>query len=92
MLCRLHAAVREISCNDKVNETTDIFKWTKKATEEMKKLNRYYNLTAGLEAVLPVAVGARVMLHRNVDTYDGTVRSGVQSRYGICCIILCKTA
>ena len=24
--------------------------------------------------------------------YDGTVRSGVQSWYGVCCIIPCKTA
>ena len=62
MLCRLDAAVIEIPCIDEVNETTGTFKWSKKATEEMKKLNRDCNLTAGLEAVLQVAVGARVML------------------------------
>ena len=67
MLCRLDAAVIEIPCIDK---TTGTFKWSKKATEEMKKVNRDCNLTAGLEVVLQVAVGARVMLR---DTSKGVV-------------------
>ena len=74
MLCRLDAAVIEIPCIDEVNETTGTFKWSKKATEEMKKLNRDCNLTAGLEAVLQVAVGA---LCRNVDTSKGLVNGAV---------------
>ena len=77
MLCRLDAAVIEIPCIDEVNETTGTFKWSKKATEEMKKLNRDCNLTAGLEAVLQVAVGARVMLRRNIDTSKGLVNRAV---------------
>ena len=44
-----------------------------KATQAMEKLNHDCNLTAGLEAVLKVAVGARVMLRRNIDTSSGLV-------------------
>ena len=63
MLTRLDAEIKEIPCIDEVNETiSGTFKWSKKATEEMKRLNHDCNLTAGLEAVLQVAVGARVML------------------------------
>ena len=62
MLSRLQAETREIPCTDEVNETVGTFKWTKKAAEVMQKLNSDCNLTAGLEAVLRVAVGARVML------------------------------
>ena len=61
MLSRLQAETQEIPCIDEVNETIGTFKWTKKAAEEMQKLNSDCNLTAGLEAVLRVAVGARVM-------------------------------
>jgi len=37
----------------------------------LKKLNKDCNLTAGLEAELVIAVGARVMLRRNIDTKRG---------------------
>ena len=67
MLSRLDADVTEIPCIDKVDETASTYTWSKRATEEMKKLNSDCNLTAGLEAVLQEAVGARVMLHRNVE-------------------------
>ena len=43
----------------------------------MKKLNRNCNPTAGLEAVLQVAVGARVMLRRDIDTSKGLVNGAV---------------
>jgi len=33
----------------------------------LKKLNKECNLTTGLEAELAIAVGARVMLCRNID-------------------------
>ena len=77
MLSRLEAEVKEIPCIDEVDEISSIFKWSEKATEEMKKLNRGCNLTAGLEAVLQVAVGARVMLRRNIDTGIGLVNGAV---------------
>ena len=43
----------------------------------MKKLNTDCNLTAGLEAVLHIAVGARVMLRRNIDTSIGLVNGAL---------------
>ena len=38
-----------------------------KAIEHLEKLNKDCNMTAGLEAKLTLAVGARVMLRRNID-------------------------
>ena len=77
MLSRLQADTKEIPCVDEVDETTGTFKWNKKATDEMKKLNSDCNLTAGLEAVLQLAIGARVMLRRNIDTAVGLVNGAV---------------
>ena len=62
---------------DEVNETIGTFKWSKKAAEELKKLNSDCNMTAGLEAVLQIAVGAHVMLRRNVDTSKGLVNGAL---------------
>ena len=77
MLSRVQAETQEIPCTDEVNETVGTFKWTKKAAEEMQKLNSDCNLTAGLEAVLRVAVGACVMLRRNIDTSQGLVNGAI---------------
>jgi len=44
---------------------------------QLKKLNKVCNLTAGLEAELTIAVGARIMLHRNIDTKKGLVNSSI---------------
>ena len=73
MLSRLNTDTKDILRTDEVDETSGIFKWSKKATDEMKKLNTDCNLTAGLEAVLQVAVGAHIMHHRNIDTSVGLV-------------------
>ena len=73
MLSRLQAGTKEVRCVHEVDETTGTFKWNKQATEEMKNLNSDCNLTAGLEAVFQVAIGACVMLHRNIDTAIGLV-------------------
>ena len=77
MLSRLETHTHEIPCIDEVNETIGTFKWSKKAAEELKKLNSDCNMTAGLEAVLQIAVGARVMLRRNVDTSKGLVNGAL---------------
>ena len=77
MLFRLQADTKDIPCVDEVDETTGTFKWNKKATDEMKKLNSDCNLIAGLEAVLQVAIGACVMLRRNSDTAIGLVNGAV---------------
>jgi hypothetical protein len=76
MLSRLVSETKEIPCIDEV-ETQGTFKWSEKATEALKKLNSDCNMTAGLEAVLQVAVGARVMLCRNIDTSSRLVNGAV---------------
>ena len=74
ILQKLNADIKQIPCVDEVDETASgTFKWNKKATQEMKRLNSNCNLTAGLEAVLEIAVGARMMLRRNIDTSPGLV-------------------
>ena len=70
----------DIPCIDEVNETVSgKVKWSKKATEEMKRLNSDCNLTAGLEAVLQVAIGAHAMLCRNIDISKGLVNGAFGS-------------
>ena len=44
---------------------------------ELERLNKGCNLTAGLEAVLCIAMGARVMLRRNIDTKGGLVNGAI---------------
>ena len=48
-----------------------------KAYDALKNLNKDCNLTAGLEAELVIAVGARVMLRRNLDTKRGLVNGSL---------------
>ena len=62
---------------DEVDETQGTFKWSDKAKESLKKMNSDCNQTAGLEVVLQVAVGARVMLRRNIDVSSGLVNGAV---------------
>ena len=69
--------MNEIPCVDKVDNTQGTYKWSDKAKEALKKMNSYCNLTAGLEAVLQVAVGAQVMLRRNIDVSRGLVNAVV---------------
>ena len=64
-------------CIDEIDETSSSHKWTKKAQKQLEKLNNDSNLTAGLEAELTLAVGARVMLRRNIDTKQGLVNGAI---------------
>ena len=77
ILSKLDTKTKEIPCVDEVNETQGTFKWSDKAKEALKKMNSDCNLTAGLEAVLQVAVWARVMLRRNIDVSSGLVNGAV---------------
>ena len=49
----------------------------KKTADKLAKLNDDCNMTAGLEAKLLLAVGARVMLRRNIDTIAGLVNGAI---------------
>ena len=53
-------------------------KWSKRAQKQLEKLNCDSNLTAGLEAELTLAIGARVMLRRNIDTKKGLVNGAME--------------
>ena len=73
MLNKLQCKTVEISCTDEVDKTVGMHKWSKKEAAELKRLNKGCNLTASLEAVLCIAVGARVMLRRNINMSLGLV-------------------
>ena len=77
MLSRLNTDTKDIVCTDEVMKPLAYLSGAKNATDKMKKLNTDCNLTAGLEAVLQVAVGARVMLRRNIDTSIGLVNGAL---------------
>ena len=70
MLSRLEAEVIEIPCTDEVDETASTFKWSKKATEEMKKINADCNLIAGLKKIFvyrkqfPLILAFAVTIHK----------------------------
>ena len=68
---------KELFCSDEVDETKSSNKWHKKAAEQLDKLNKDCNITAGLQAVVKVAVGARVMLRRNIDTKRGLINGAM---------------
>ena len=69
--------LHKIVCIDEIDKTSSSHKWTKKAQKQLEKLNNDCNCTAGLEAELTLAIGARVMLRRNVNTKQGLVNSAI---------------
>ena len=77
MLEKLNTKEQEIPCVDEIDETSSTRKWNQKATEHLQKLNQDCNMTAGLEVKLTLAVGARVMLRRNLDTAAGLVNGAL---------------
>ena len=77
MLTKTSSPTCELYCTDEIDETAGARKMTKKVVEHLEKLNTDCNMTAGLEAKLCLAVGARVMLHRNLDTKAGLVNGAI---------------
>jgi len=62
MLNALGTKLECFPCIDEIDESSSTRKWSKKASNALSKVNKDSNLTAGLEAKLVIAVGARVML------------------------------
>eukprot|EP00731_Ephydatia_muelleri_P001725 Em0001g1725a len=79
MLSKVGSEVARLPCIDEFDETAGTVKWTKRASSELERLNKDCNMTAGLEAELNLAVGARVMLRRNIDTSQGLVNGALGS-------------
>ena len=79
MLSVLGTKLETFACVDEIDETSSTRKWNKKATDALSKANKDCNMTAGLEAKLELAVGARVMLRRNINTKDGLVNGSIGS-------------
>ena len=77
MLNKLDTEIHKIHSIDEIDETMGTRKWNKRSAEQLQKLNKDCNLTAGLEAELLIAAGARVMLRRNIDTKQGLVNGAI---------------
>ena len=77
MLEQLGSELHELVCVDEVDQTSSTRKWSKKAAEQLEKFNNDCNMTTGLEAKLVLAIGAHVMLRRNIDTTIGLVNGAI---------------
>ena len=77
MLNSLPDKVHKLMCVDDIDETSSTLKWTKRANKQLEKVNSDCNQTAGLQACLHIAVGARVMLRRNINTKAGLVNGAI---------------
>ena len=77
MLNSLPDKVHKLMCVDDIDETSSTLKWTKRANKQRKKVNSDCNQTAGLQACLHIAVGACVMLRRNINTKAGLVNGAI---------------
>ena len=74
MLHLLKSSIMQIQCTDVYDGFT---KLPARAKACQDKLNEDCNNTAGLEYILTIAIGARVMLRCNIDTASGLVNGAI---------------
>ena len=77
MLCTLDTQLHNIACVDEIDATLSTKNWSSKEQKNLDKLNQDSNSTGGLEAEITLAVGACVMLQRNIDTKEGLVNGAL---------------
>uniref|UniRef100_A0A1X7U3C9 DNA helicase Pif1-like 2B domain-containing protein n=1 Tax=Amphimedon queenslandica TaxID=400682 RepID=A0A1X7U3C9_AMPQE len=82
MLESLETLKIELACVD-VDESGSTAKFDKKTRKKLEKLKDQRSKTAGLETVLSLAVGCRVMLRRNIDVTVGLVNGAIATVMGI---------
>uniref|UniRef100_A0A1X7VDH8 ATP-dependent DNA helicase n=2 Tax=Amphimedon queenslandica TaxID=400682 RepID=A0A1X7VDH8_AMPQE len=83
MLESLETEKIELACVDVVDESGSTAKFDKKQEKKLEKLKDQPSKTAGLETVLSLAVGCRVMLRRNIDVTVGLVNGAIGTVMGI---------
>jgi len=77
MLNTLDSKLQHFVFIDEIDETSGTRKWSKTASDALLKANKDCNMTAGLGAELVIAIGARIMLRRNLDTKYGLVNGSI---------------
>uniref|UniRef100_A0A1X7UYM4 Uncharacterized protein n=1 Tax=Amphimedon queenslandica TaxID=400682 RepID=A0A1X7UYM4_AMPQE len=82
MLESLETEKIELACVDVVDESGSTAKFDKNK-KKLEKLKDQPSKTAGLETVLSLAVGCRVMLRRNIDVTVGLVNGAIGTVMGI---------
>ena len=83
MLESLETDKIELACVDVVDESGSTAKFDKKEEKKLEKLKDQPSKTAGLETVVSLAVGCRVMLRRNIDETVGLVNGAIGTVMGI---------
>ena len=83
MLESLETDKIELACVDVVDESGSTAKFDKKQEKKFEKLKNQPSKTAGLETVLSLAVGCRVMLRRNIDVTVGLINVAIGTVMGI---------
>ena len=77
LLNTLDTEIVVLHCKDTIDEAASTTKWSKKAEMRLSVMNQDSNLTASREVALHLAVGARVMLRRNLSTEEGLVNGAL---------------
>ena len=83
MLESLETDKIELACVDVVDESGSTANFDKKQEKKLEKLKDQPSKTAGLETVLSLAVGCRVILRRNIDVTVGFVNGAIGTVMGI---------